>query len=73
VTHQDDSSQPSFTDGIEQWEEEHVDREFDVVYLPDEGVLGVVLHRGAHFSTVYFIRDGHTFEVNYDNEELEPM
>ena len=69
MTHQEELS----VEGIDHWEEEHVDREFDVIYIPDEGVLGVVLHRGAYYSTVYFVKEGHVYEVMYENEELEPM
>lgn len=75
MTRQEQSSQDETlnTEGIDQWEVENPEREFDVVYLPDEGVLGVILRRGAFVSTVYFVKDGNTYEVIYENDELEPM
>lgn len=75
MTHQEQSSDDVSldTDGIAQWEVENPEREFDIVYVPDEGVLGVVLRRGAYASTVYFIKDGNTYEVIYENDDLEPM
>lgn len=74
MTHQEDSSVNEGhldTGGIETPEGE--ERSYDVVYLEEEGVLGMILMHGAHFSTVYYVLDGIAFEVDYANEDLEKM
>ncbi len=41
-----------------------------VVYLPDEGVLGIIVTEGAYFSMVQYYKDGISYEVAIDNEEI---
>lgn len=50
-----------------------VEMAYDVVYVPDEGVLGIIMKHGAYVSRVYYVKDGMTYDVNILNEDLEPM
>lgn len=50
-----------------------VEAAYDVVYMPDEGVLGIIMKHGAYVSRVYYVKDGMTYDVDILNEDLEPM
>jgi hypothetical protein len=44
--------------------------EYDVVIVLDEGVLGVVLEAGAHFSTVLYFTGGMMYQEIMENDEF---
>jgi hypothetical protein len=37
----------------------------------DDGIIGVIIHYGAHVSTVAYSEGGHGFEIIVPNEDFE--
>jgi hypothetical protein len=50
------------------------DDEFDVdspiIYLQDEGVFGIIVSYGAYFSRVRYFKDGISYDVLVENEDM---
>lgn len=51
-------------------EEFSEDFTYEVVLVLDEGVLGVVVEDGAHFSTILYYNGGMLFEEILENTEF---
>lgn len=49
---------------------EEFDRPYPVVYLQDEQVFGTIISYGAYVSRVHYIKDGTSYEVFVENEDI---
>lgn len=45
-------------------------REYPVVFLPTEGVFGIIVNQGAFVSRVKYYKDGISYEVLMDNGDF---
>jgi hypothetical protein len=50
--------------------EDEYERPFPIVYLQDEETFGIILTQGAYFSKVRYWKDGISYEVLVENDDI---
>lgn len=46
-------------------------KEYPVIYLKSQGVFGIIVSYGAFVSMVHYYKDGISYEVYVENEDIE--
>jgi hypothetical protein len=52
------------------YQDDEYEKPFPIVYLQDEETFGIILSQGAYFSRVRYWKDGISYEVLVENDDI---